>query len=349
MEKGSEINKIPDNKNQPLSDYSAKIQTDGSRVPVEILLAYNTIGFKVVPLAGDSKTPLVKSTNEVYANPSLWTPEKIEQESYKFNNVATTLGNTSIKVENGEDLYLNVLDIDSDNVLEILYDTLEELKSKTFVTKTKKDCGYHVFWLSYSQNPPIGTARCRPGYEFEIKTDNSLGLITLPPSRHRDDPNFRYYCVGRQNRIIIDDTLYDRLLDLLKSECLVTSDSSGNDNDSGKATKSDSGSMFKILQDDKIHQIISYLRGSFQKGSRNDIVFGLSGLLFKNKISLPCARNLVSLLCDTTHDEEKKARVDTLSNTYSRGINGSEIKGATQLQWVLLRIHGRSEVVSEIL
>jgi hypothetical protein len=50
-----------------------------------------------------------------------------------------------------------LIDIDSHNVLAILFDLLDELKSKTFVTKTKKDCGYHVYWLSHKQHAAIGT------------------------------------------------------------------------------------------------------------------------------------------------------------------------------------------------
>jgi DNA polymerase, archaea type len=227
---------------------------------------------------------------------------------------------------------------------------VEELKLKTYVTKTKKDCGYHVFWLSHRQHPPVGTIKCKAGYEFEIKTDNSLGLCTLPPSRHRDDPNFIYRCVGKEDKIVVDDTLYDRILDLLRSKCLIQSNPYGDYNDNGKATKSDLDSVYRILQDDKIEQIVSDIKESYQKGSRHDLVFGLSGLLFKNKISLPSAKHLISLLCDFTHDEEKNNRHAILSDTYSKGLDGHEIKGATQLQEVLLRIHNNNtKIVGEIL
>src|SRR5215211_5779550 len=310
-------------------------------IPIEILLRNRSIGFRIIPIDINSKTPAIKSTNEIYDNPNYWTAQKLKQEHHRFRNVATTFGKTHIKDVNGEDLYLHGLDIDSDDILRILYDLLEELKSKTYVTKTKKDCGYHVYWLSHKQNPPIGTSKCKSGYEFEIKSDNSLGLCTLPPSIHRDDPRFKYQSIG-QEKIAIDDTLYDRILDLVTNECLIQSDlneKSGNYNGNGKATKSDLNSVYRILQDDKIEQIVSDIKKSYQKGSRHDLVFGLSGLLFKNKISLPSAKQIISTLCDFTHDEEKTSRLQVLDNTYLKGLNGQEIKGISQFQKVLARVH----------
>ena len=320
-------------------------------IPIEILLRNDSIGFRIIPIDINSKTPAIKSTNEIYENPNYWTEQKLKQEHHRFRNVATTFGKTHVKDVNGEDLYLHGLDIDSDNVLGILnFDLLEELKLKTYVTKTKKDCGYHIYWLSHKQHPPIGITKCRSGYEFEIKSDNSLGLCTLPPSTHRNDPNFIYRCVGKEDNIVIDDTLYDRILDLLRRKCLIQSNPYGDYNDNGKATKSDLDSVYRILQDDKIEQIVSDIKESYQKDSRHDLVFGLSGLLFKNKISLPSAKHLISLLCDFTHDEEKNSRLEILSDTYSKGLDGHEIKGATQLQEVLLRIHNNnSKIVGEIL
>jgi hypothetical protein len=64
---------------------------------------------------------------------------------------------------------------------------------------------------------------------------------------------------------------------------------------------------------------------------------------------LSSAKHLISLLCDFTHDEEKESRLDILSDTYSKGLDGHEIKGATQLLEVLLRIHGRTEIADEML
>lgn len=58
---------------------------------------------------------------------------------------------------------------------------LDVFKKSTFVTKTRKAYGHRNFWLSRQQRKAIGTADCRKGREFEIKTDNSLGLCTFFP------------------------------------------------------------------------------------------------------------------------------------------------------------------------
>jgi hypothetical protein len=81
----------------------------------------------------------------------------------------------------------------------------------THVTQTKKKWDRHIDWLSHNQNQPVRTIDCKIGCEFEIKTDNSTGLCTLPNSAHRDDPDFHYQSVGRAI-ISIQDGLYNGLL-----------------------------------------------------------------------------------------------------------------------------------------
>ena len=50
---------------------------------------------------------------------------------------------------------------------------------------------------------------------FEIKTNKSSALGYLPPSVHRDNPNFHYENVGK-NKIMLDDGLYALLKEQLK-------------------------------------------------------------------------------------------------------------------------------------
>src|SRR5262249_4108372 len=106
---------------------------------------------------------------------------------------------------------------------------LDFLEQVTIVIKTKKPCGYLALWLSHTQHTPIGTKDCKLGHEFEIKTDKSLGLSTLPPSTHRDDQTFRYLHVGRTDKIGAIDELYDIFIGLLK-ECLVSDPAKVNGN-----------------------------------------------------------------------------------------------------------------------
>jgi hypothetical protein len=330
---------------------------DNKAIPSLILIKYHRMGFKLVPLGEDSKTPTVSSTNDIYSDPNYWTEDKLIEGCSKFSNIATTFGityyNESEANENNK-FYLHCLDIDSDNVLGILFDLLQELKSKTFVIKTKKDCGYHVYWLSHKQHSPIGTSKCKRGYEFEIKSDNSLGLCTLPPSQHRDDRHFKYKNIGLEDKIAIDDELYEKLLLLLSDQCLTGNSNNNHDeeenrsedgsyNSSNGKSKS-SSAVYKNLTDTKIEQVISKIKGAYRKGYRDPIVFGLSGLLFKNKIALQSAKDLIGKLCDVTHDEEKSSRLEVVHNTYVKGLEGTEIKGATQLLETFTVIHDGDEV-----
>ena len=186
------------------------------------------------------------------------TDRPIKQDRYSFENTATMFGRTHIKTETEEYFNLNALDIDCRLVLNRLSISIEQLlansswdwvtpklqklvkvflnsvgvvngdysqslldvfKNSTFVTKTRKIYGHHIYWLSREQKKAIGSAYCRSGFEFEIKTDNTLGLCTLPGSAHKEDLDFRYESVGITDHILANDLLYDLLLEMFK-DCL---------------------------------------------------------------------------------------------------------------------------------
>ena len=139
--------------------------------------------------------------------------------------------------------------------------------------------GWHIYWLSHKQYQPIRTRDCKPACAFEIKTDNSTGLCTLPDSIHRDDPNFHYQLMG-SNVISVQDGLYDGLVKELtdslrqikkpQGEQCKSSDYSHNTNiidDSDKIS----------LSETDIAEIIAQLNQFYQKGLRDDFVYGLSG------------------------------------------------------------------------
>ena len=221
---------------------------------------------------------------------------------------------------------------------------LERYK-KNPILLPNKDCGYHVYWLSPIQHAPIGISRCRRGYGFEIKSDNSLGLCTLPSSVHRDDSSFKYRSVGCDS-IAVEDQLYDKLLGML-TICInaavtniVKNSQKGPDlkNDVTKSSLCSSDS-FKSLEEGTIEKVVSALKDIYQRGHRNSIVFGLSGLLFKSHVSLVSAQNIINRLCDCTNDEEKSSRLEVVNNTYLNGVDGREIKGTTQLLETLTAVN----------
>ena len=337
---------------------------------LSILIEYDEMGFKLIPLCEDGRTPntdglltpeeRLRSIEEssdgdehpvtyIYNHPEFWNKERLEKESWRFKNVATLPGRTHLKGEDGSSLYLNALDIDSEVVFTILnrlsstltgkdfYFIVEACK-KTFVSKTKKKYGRHIFWYSSEQHKHIGTKDCRQGSEFEIKTDNSLGMITLPPSRHRDDPQTRYQSIG-QNKIHLIKGMYNELLKTL-NVCI-------------KKTKVISSPVFIKINDrnsysnqnvefveSALRSIVDYLTPFYRKGHRYHITMGLTGMLHKRNLQREYARKIIELL--TIDDEERSNRFLTLEETYNK--DPREVSGYNYFLSVLENTSGDHNV-----
>ena len=267
--------------------------------------------------------------------------KKLQKDHHLFYNVATVLGKSHVKDESGKNLFLNVIDIDSDAVstrLAIIPKgkdvcLIDELYKSTFVVKTKKRSGYHIYWFSRNQNKPIRTRDCKQGYEFEIKTDNSTGHSTLPPSRHRDDVDFRYQNVG-QNAIAVRDRLYEGLVDLL-SDFIKEKPSSI----IGGINPSLDESINEIITTES-SQIVSILASAYRNGNRNDMIFALSGFLRHGGFSLDATETIVNQLCQMTGDEEIKNRLVVVRKTYEKANNGKPITGRNELFEILERAVG---------
>lgn len=304
----------------------------GNTIDIEILLKDKEIGFKLIPLREDGKTPNVNSTNAIYNDNSYWTDDKLRNENYRFINVATTYGRTPLRDAKG-DLYLNEIDIDSERVFTILAKIdnngrdcylIDELCQKTFVVKTKKRYGRRIYWLSHKQNLPISAKRCKKGCEFEIKTDNTLGHGTLPPSIHRDDSNFRYRNIG-QDFNIVSDTLYDELLKLL-SDCLKPFKYARDNRGVASPRKTTID-----LSNEQTSEIVRLISKYYLRGSRNEIAYALSGLLYKENVGIRSTTGLIDKICTKHMDEERSSRLTVVSNTYHNGDEGGNIAGSSYL------------------
>jgi len=297
------------------------------------------LGFKLIPLDENGK-PL-EAWTPIYENPNYWSRERLAREPHKFKNVATCFGKTHLKDE-GEDLYLNCLDIDGESVYKILFNLtnpttekefsfIAKAMEKTFVTKTRKPNGFHIYWLSHEQNNAISTVDCKPGFEFEIKTDKR-GHCTLPPSTHRDDNNFHYKNFG-QDTIITSDKMYTEILKVL-SEYLRNKEPC----DRKIATIQPNAARMSvdiILTENDIEEIISQIKEYYRKACRQNMTLGLSGLLYKSGVCLESAEKLVGALCNVSDDEEKTSRITTLRNTYTKGQRSELIVGALLLSHLL--------------
>lgn len=290
---------------------------DHNHIPTSILKQYHKVGFKLIPISvggvipnvsglltpeeretsiRESKDGKEEAVNYIYNHPEFWNEDRIEREAYRFVNVATTLGKTHINTEDGP-LYLNALDIDSEQIFTILSrlidsngnDTyfLDKACKSTFVSSSKKKHGRHVFWLSNKQSAPVRTSHCKLGCEFEIKTDNSLALMGLPPSRHRRDAESHYQSIGL-NKIARFDQMYDKLLEILK-DCLKPKVH----RDYCEYTYRHAQS---ILNDNQIDSICELLSPYYKTGYRHHLTYGLSGLLHRYNISIDTSTLLIQKL-----------------------------------------------------
>jgi hypothetical protein len=288
-----------------------------------------TLGFKVVPLAPDGKGSVIPWT-PIYEGGG-WNLVELSKQYHLFENgIGTCFGLTVIPKSSGEVYYyyyyLNGLDVDSQNAGDRLKSLIERAMDKTWVTKTRK--GFHVYWLSTRQVTPIRTADCMPGWEFEIKTDSSGGLATLPPSRHRNDPTFAYENIG-QHYIGISDEFYPVVLDKMKDKLFekIT--------DSWRPVYA-AGNFFVpwsssiTLTDDEIDEIaavISAPNSGYTSGLRHQMSLAIAGFLCKNGVDYDSAEIIYEKVCQLTHDEEKRSRLLDLKETYQRAENDKRIIG----------------------
>jgi hypothetical protein len=277
------------------------------------LINLHKLGFKLVPL-NESGKPVIE-WSPIYDNPEYWTAEKLIHDEYKFKNVATCFGKTNLRDDKGP-LYLNALDIDSQEVYNTLfrlqnedgpeYSLIPFLQERTVVVKTRKPYGFHLYWLSHSQHNPILTTDCKQGYEFEIKGDKSLS--TLPPSSHREDANFHYKNQGKE-MIWISDEFYDRLINTLGG-CLKHSK-----RESTPTSNYQSDGQVE-LSDVEIQIISAAVCPYYKKPYRHTVVLALSGVLHKSNVSKESTLNLIQVVAKD--DEEIRSRVAKVEETYQK-------------------------------
>lgn len=327
------------------------------------------LGFKIVLIYPNRKTPVAWHLKP-YEQP--WTKEQFQAEiidivyggKEEYSGIATCFGESHIKDPEDKTLYLNCVDIDSLPVFQGLENVIEWCRERTYVTRTYKSFGYHIYWLSHQPNPHVGKFHMRNRFDatFEIKTNDSLGLCHLPPSPHRDHADFQYYPVGRIDCIMVDDLFYARLLTALQSflkpefvwspeiveiigeknikipkpDPNVTPSYQYQSSGSGKGIilSRRNGILSKLpesgipLSDEDIAGIVEILLPYIHRGSRDDFYFHINGYLHKSRVEYGSAKIIVEKLTEITHDEERRSRLATLKATYKK--HPTEVCGSFQ-------------------
>ena len=336
---------------------------------------YN-LGFKYCTLS-KNHIPAIKEWGPIYDIPDYWHKDRFNDptEHSKFTNVASTVGITHIKdsIEN-KDLYIQVLDVDSQYVYDILSKPISQLidssgiyapvvqeflksvgildesqyseltildvcKTSTFVTKTKKPYGYHIWWLSHNKNKSISTRDCKKGCSFEIKADKSGGgLCTLPPSTHRNNKEFRYSAIGKMDKLLVNDMLYDLFIELFKDVLVQKAGSKINTSKDTKAeaitfptSQTTNTTTFYDLSYQAINYSASMLSSFYIENHRNNFTLCFSGLSYHCHISEESAAKILTEICKIKDDKDLKERLNTLHQTYENASAGRPITGGPTL------------------
>lgn len=310
----------------------------------------------------------------------------LEDRRHSLPNVATMLGPTHIKdSETGQYYNLNVLDTDSvtvsnrlrvpirtildnssydwvnDRVRDLLTaflnesgvvngnyeDTLLDIFKKSgYVTKTKKEYGYHIYWLSKQRGRAIGTTDCLSDKAYELKTDDKNGLCTLPDSTHRDNLNFRYKAIGRTDVNLVSNILYDLFIEMFK-DCLLDKkiDDTPKEEQKQEQTKSNRIVEIKnpiVLSLSIIQGTAGYMSAFIKKGYRHFFDSRFGGMMFHARISHQSAAQVIAALSVKISDEESESRLITLEDTYNKGFQGEEIQGGPSLaELIAVKVSGQ--------
>lgn len=320
-----------------------------------ILIQLAKIGFKLVPLDAESKKPTMPWT-EIYDNAG-WTLTDLSKHYDKFYNVATCFGMTTLP--DGKTAYLNCLDIDSKQALEKLkniqnrldktgrtrYNLIEEAKQRTYVTQSWK--GYHIYWLTDHELEPVHTHEVEPEWSFEVKTNKDSGLVTLPPSIHRNHPEFAYFNIGKP-QLDWSQGMYDVIMRELGDKV--------HRKVSTPYIPKRSEIMREIfsLTDEQVKEIASCIALlAWTPGLRHQTSLALSGFLCKWGVDFDSAEKVFRELIRLSKDEEKQARLADLKKTYKDSgkrklagymlLKGINPDAARRMMQIVSRIEGEKK------
>jgi hypothetical protein len=282
-------------------------------ISLEELRHLHSLGFKLIPLSA-SHRPAIEHWTPIYEDPNYWQTHSLEQEYRRFRNVATCFG--KVIVENQE-YYLHCLDVDSEEAYDKLRELIEIWKTKTYVVKTRKAYGFHIYWLEGDRHEFRETENI-----VELKCDKTKGLTTLTGSTHRDQPDtVCYAAVGRTDKIAVMDGLYDSLVnDILPeylSKSLEEEPSLSLDSVEEESKELTLEDLFpRRLKPSQIDKLAGLVAEHWTKGYRNDYGVGLIGAMVKVGIREGDCEPILRAIGEAAGDDEKEIK-DTLNRMRS--------------------------------
>ena len=352
----------------PLKDLPRSISGCVSSIRLQDALDYHSNSFNVIPipkpgqvvaevLSNDGQPSTIKADGKSAKGYGPWCvmqsqPQTLEDVERRFQdkedcNIAiltgTVLGTIAFDID-GEEAQNHF-----DRMIEGLGDPqIADAIGNTMQTRTGGPYGRHIIlrvnpleFMGDGDYIRTTTLWRGNGSHSEIKLKGEGGYIIVPPSVHASGK--RYDFINNASPVTLSRTQISKL-----GQVFGTS----NDNNGELAearisiknrAENVNNPLFRNLEGSKVKEIVSVLKEHYRNGSRDEMIFGITGLLFKNKVSLSSAKEIINILCDSTNDEEKTGRLQVLRNTYMKGLNGEELKASSQVLKVLTLLHDGDE------
>jgi hypothetical protein len=217
--------------------------------PADDLINLQQMGLKIIPCPFNTKDLFTEEEFAKIPNASksvvklvyldveqiVYTPDKISENAWRFEDARVIPGKIYLMNTDGSKsaYMLCILDIDSEVAYERCRKYFEDWTNNTWVTKSHREFGYHIYWLERwtedNDFVSIHTDDCESkdvAFEVFVSTEYTQILGPIHPSSSKiQDPNFEYKNIGCRNlakpALMIRDGLYDSLLkdfkDLLKN------------------------------------------------------------------------------------------------------------------------------------
>ena len=273
------------------------------------------------------------------------------------------------------------VDLDSEASFRKIQNELErEYISNTFVTKTFNELGYHFYWFedalenneSFDHVSITSTGDCKFRDQAVEFMSSGVKYPTLPPSQHREHPNFRYKAIGWTNlkslTIMKANGLYDKLItqtfcDLLKLDKIKKAreflrkhgelayldyENSNGKNHHRQQVKFNLQNV--VLSEQEIYTVTLWLSQFYKPHNRYYLMLPLIGAGYYSFISIKSANDIVDSICSKTGDisgENKSKWHKLVVDTYAKGDFGDAITGYPTLKEEIKTIAGCNELEAE--
>lgn len=294
----------------------------------------------------DRKKPAVMDW-KTYQN--VLPPSKEIENWFRFNN-----GNYNVAVVTGNVSGIIALDIDGNKGKKRLEEKLPDMSTNlrvafknTMVNRTGSG-GLHIIFkldkpteLGQKVLWKYDSGRVPPEEEeensAEIRLKANGGYIIMPPSIHPNGK--RYEWNGKEPHLITTREL-NEMLRLLSPVPIVIPRYKNKIKTSGRRNIDDTN---RTLSNDKVQLLLNSIKPYYNPGSRNDIIFYLSGMMRVYGFSHDTTIAFIELLCNTSgySDEDLQKSLAVVDTTYQKPLD--RIKGKTGLYDVLLLAATRGE------